>query len=66
MSELQEFSTVKELAKLLKVTERTVFRLIERGEIAVHRIGRVKRFRRDDIEAYLRRARSGDDASARD
>ncbi len=59
MAELpQEFYTVKELAKLLRVTEMTIYRLVKRGEIATYHIGRVMRFRRDDIEGFLEKHRS--------
>ncbi len=53
----QEFYTVKELAELLKVTEMTVRRMMRRGDIPYHNIGRAKRFRREDIEAFLKRVR---------
>ena len=59
MAELpQEFYTVKELAELLRVTEMTIYRLVKRGEIAAHHIGRVMRFRRVDIEAFLEKHRN--------
>ncbi|MFA6318487.1 MAG: helix-turn-helix domain-containing protein [Elusimicrobiota bacterium] len=54
---MKEFYTVKELAEVLEVNPRTIDRLIERGELNVHRVGRIKRFRRDDIEAYLKKTR---------
>ncbi len=54
---LKEFYTVKELSEILAVNPRTILRLEQRGELKPHRIGRVKRFRREDIEAYLQRAR---------
>ena len=58
MAELpQEFYTVKELAKLLRVTEMTIYRLVKRGELPAYHIGRAMRFRRDDIEAFLKRHR---------
>ena len=60
MAELDEFYTVKELAKLLKVTQRTVYRLVERGELPVHSFGRAKRFSRADVEDYIERSRSHD------
>ena len=59
MAELpQEFYTVKELAKLLRVTEMTIYRLVKRGELAAYHIGRAMRFRRGDIEAFLQERRS--------
>ena len=54
----KEFCTVKELAALLAVNEMTVRRLMQRGELPYYSIGRAKRFRRDDVEAYLARVRT--------
>jgi excisionase family DNA binding protein len=53
----KEFYTVKELAALLEINPRTILRLEQRKELKAHYIGRVKRFRREDIEAYLKKAR---------
>lgn len=59
MAELpQEFYTVKELADLLRITEMTIYRWVKRGEIVAYQIGRVMRFRRDDIEAFLEKHRT--------
>jgi len=49
-----EFYTAKELADLLKVATKTIDRMVERGDLKVYRIGRVRRFRRSDIEKYLK------------
>lgn len=54
---LKEFYTTQELSVILEVNPRTILRLEQRGELKSHRIGRVKRFRREDIEAYLNKAR---------
>ena len=53
----KEFYTVKELAELLQVTPTTIYRLMNRGELAYHQVGRAKRFSREDVEEYLKRAR---------
>lgn len=53
----KEFYSVNELAEVLGVNPMTVRRLEQRGELKSHSIGRIKRFRREDIEAYLKRAR---------
>lgn len=52
-----EFLTVEEVANLLRVTKMTVYRTIDRGEIPYYRLGRLKRFRRSDVEDYLTRCR---------
>jgi len=55
----KEFYTVKELAKLLSVNPMTIYRMVDRGELPVYIIGgRAKRFRRDDIEEYLKAVKS--------
>lgn len=56
----KEFYTAQELADLLEVNPRTILRLEQRGELKAHRIGRVKRFRKEDIEGYLKGVREGD------
>jgi len=69
MSEEKEFYTVRDLAKLLQVTEMTVYRMIRRGDLPHYKIGRSKRFRRDDVEAFLEKCRVGganDDSTSSD
>ena len=53
----KEFYSVKELRELLGVADKTVRRLMYRGEIDYYRIGRQVRFERGDIESYLQRTR---------
>ena len=55
---MNEFYTVQELAGLLKVTPKTIYRMVERGDLPCHRIGRIKRFSREDVEAFLNRCRT--------
>jgi excisionase family DNA binding protein len=52
-----EFYTVKQLASALQITEMTVYRLVRRGELPCHSIGRAMRFRRSDVEGFLRKCR---------
>lgn len=52
-----EFYTVSQVAKLLQLTEMTVYRMIARKELPCYMIGRVKRFRHNDIEEYLQQCR---------
>lgn len=53
----KEFYTTQELADLLEVNERTLLRLEHKGELKAHRIGSAKRYRKEDIEGYLKGAR---------
>lgn len=46
-------------ANFLRVSTRTVTRLIQAGELAAHKIGRQWRISRVDLQAYLNRTRPG-------
>ncbi len=54
---VREFYTVSQLADLLQLTEMTIYRMIGRGELPCYAIGRVKRFRRGDVEEFLEQCR---------
>ncbi|MCX6995599.1 MAG: PTS sugar transporter subunit IIA [Kiritimatiellaeota bacterium] len=41
--------TVKDVSKYLNVSEKTIYRMIQRGEIPVHRVGEQFRFNRTDL-----------------
>ena len=45
--------TIKELAKYLNVTERTIYNLLERGELPGFKVGANWRFRREDIDKWI-------------
>jgi excisionase family DNA binding protein len=63
--ERPDILTVAELAEWLRVTEKTVYRMTQRGELPHVRVGRAVRYRRQDIEAYLeRQVRHGMDEDA--
>lgn len=49
----REFYTVSQLADLLQLTEMTIYRMVNRGELPCYMIGRIKRFRQRDIEQFL-------------
>jgi excisionase family DNA binding protein len=53
----QDFFSVQELADKLGVSKDTVYRLIRKGELPYHQIGRAIRFRWADVEEYLKRVR---------
>ena len=46
--------TVEEVARRLSVATRTVRRLIDRGELPAHRMGRMVRVSEDDLERFGR------------
>jgi excisionase family DNA binding protein len=53
----QEFFTADELAAILRVSRKTVLRMARRGALACHQFGRTRRFRRQDVEAFLETSR---------
>ncbi len=50
---LQEVMDIEEVAKFLKVSERTVLREIKAGKIKAFRVGRSLRFKREEVEKYM-------------
>lgn len=46
--------TVPQLAELLRVSKTSVYRLVERRQVTFIRLPRGLRFRREDIEAFMR------------
>lgn len=49
--------TVKQVQQQLNVSRALVYRLIERGELASHRIGKSIRVSEEDLEAYLQKSK---------
>lgn len=47
------FLTVAEVAKLMRVSNMTVYRLITAGDLPAVRVGRSYRIREDDVDRYL-------------
>jgi excisionase family DNA binding protein len=57
-TELQTFLTTEDVLGYLKVTPRTIYRLIRAGELPAVRIGRQWRFRQTDLDEWLDRQRA--------
>jgi excisionase family DNA binding protein len=53
--QLSTFLTTQEVLDCLKVTARTIYRLIKAGDLPAIRIGRQWRFRRSDLNEWLNR-----------
>jgi excisionase family DNA binding protein len=51
------FITVKEAAKALALSQRSIHRLIDQGDLRKHQFGRAVRIAPDDLEAYIARSR---------
>jgi len=47
----------EEAARYLGVTTRTLYRFIDKGELAAFRFGRVFRLKRDDVDAFIEKCR---------
>lgn len=56
----ETFLTTEEVLDYLQVNLRTIYRLIKAGKIPAVRIGRQWRFRRKDLDVWLRKVRSKD------
>jgi excisionase family DNA binding protein len=56
--EMEAFLTTEEVLAYLKITPRTIYRLIRSGELPAVRIGRQWRFRRADLDRWLERQRA--------
>ena len=49
----REILTAEQVAELLQVSTKTVYRLVGRGELRAKKVGRAWRFLRSDIRKYL-------------
>ena len=58
--------TVKELAKLLRLSRQTIYKMLEEGSIPALRMGSQWRFDRDTIEAWLASQASNATVESRD
>jgi len=60
----EQYMTVPEVAELLKLSEKTVYRLAQKRELPAFKVGTSWRFRRRDIDAWaakqIREARGKD------
>lgn len=56
MNDIQWINT-DEAARRLGITTRTLYRFMDRGEIPSYRMGRVFRFRIDDLDAFIESCR---------
>ncbi|NNN12705.1 MAG: helix-turn-helix domain-containing protein [Acidimicrobiaceae bacterium] len=47
----------KETAEMLGISLRTIYRLVDDGQLPAYQIGRVIRFKRDEVEAFIESTR---------
>lgn len=50
---MEEYLTVNEVAELLRLSDKTVYRFAQRGELPAFKLGGSWRFRRADIETWV-------------
>ncbi len=56
----EELLTVKEVAEWLRVTPITIHRMVKQGGLKFYHIGKQLRFRREEINAFLRGCHGGE------
>jgi excisionase family DNA binding protein len=61
MKAVDQVLTAEEVAKLLKLSTKTVFRLAKQGKIPAFRVGADLRFKREAIEELMRKPKPFDD-----
>jgi excisionase family DNA binding protein len=52
-----EWMSTAEAARRLGLTTRTLYRLIDEGDLPAYKFGRVIRLQRDDVDAFIAGAR---------
>lgn len=60
---MTELMTLREVAAYLRVTEKTVYRLLKRGRIPATRVGRQWRFEKDSVDEWLHQSSVGAEAA---
>jgi len=53
----EQLWTVSEVAQFLRVTHKTVYRLVQRGRVPSFKVGWIWRFRRVEIQQWLEEQR---------
>lgn len=53
----RRFLSMRGVAAELGISERSAWRLIEKGELPVHRFGASTRVKREDLDAYIMKSR---------
>jgi excisionase family DNA binding protein len=61
----EEILTIREVAEFLKVTERTIYRLVAEGKIPSFKVGGSWRFQRVDLVQWMNEQASGQAGHAR-
>ncbi len=62
----EDILTIREVADYLKVTERTLYRLVQDGKLPAFKVGHSWRFRREDLERWISEQSRGTDTNHKD
>ena len=57
---MEELLTIDELAKYLKISKHTIYKMLEKGEIPAFKIANQWRFKRSDIDEWIEKHRNFD------
>jgi excisionase family DNA binding protein len=62
----EDILTIRKVADYLKVTERTLYRLVQDGKLPAFKVGNSWRFRREDLERWISEQSRGTDTNRED
>ena len=62
----EEILTIREVADYLKITERTLYRLVQEGKLPAFKVGNSWRFRREDLERWISEQSRGTEPTRED
>jgi excisionase family DNA binding protein len=62
----EDILTIREVADYLKVTERTLYRLVQEGKLPAFKVGNSWRFRREDLDRWISEQSRGTDTNRED
>ncbi len=55
----EKFLTARQLALVLGVHRRTIYRLVQKKQLTAYSVGGALRFHKNDVEAFLKRSQVG-------
>ncbi len=62
----EDILTIREVADYLKITERTLYRLVQDGKLPAFKVGNSWRFRREDLERWISEQSRGTEPTRED
>jgi len=61
----EDILTIREVADYLKITERTLYRLVQEGKLPAFKVGNSWRFRREDLDRWISEQSRGTEQTPR-